>query len=68
MSAMSENTEVSGQIKAARLLEKPSFSQRCSMLSQYLKENGGFGDLSLGMTNGKAFGSSFLFVSREKIK
>ncbi|WZY98243.1 hypothetical protein YC2023_070572 [Brassica napus] len=37
---------------------KPSFSLTCSRLSQYLKENGSFGDLSLGMsckpeTNGK---------------
>ncbi|PON54284.1 Jasmonate-zim domain protein [Trema orientale] len=49
MSASSENTEISGQ-KPARFSEKPSFSQKCSMLSQYLKEKGSFGDLSLGMT------------------
>jgi len=41
---------------------KPSFSLTCSRLSQYLKENGSFGDLSLGMpckpeVNGN-FGSS----------
>ncbi|KAJ0091396.1 hypothetical protein Patl1_13628 [Pistacia atlantica] len=30
--------------------EKSSFSQTCSLLSQYLKERGGFGDLSLGMS------------------
>ncbi|CAF1926802.1 unnamed protein product [Brassica napus] len=29
---------------------KPSFSLTCSRLSQYLKENGSFGDLSLGMS------------------
>ncbi|KAM7259876.1 hypothetical protein ACFE04_015617 [Oxalis oulophora] len=30
--------------------EKASFSHKCSLLSQYLKENGSFGDLTLGMT------------------
>lgn len=49
MSALSESAEVSGQ-KLGRFSEKPSFSQKCSMLSQYLKERGSFGDLSLGMT------------------
>jgi jasmonate ZIM domain-containing protein len=34
---------------AVRGPEKASFSQKCSLLSQYLKENGSFGDLSLGM-------------------
>ncbi|KAL7096120.1 hypothetical protein ACP275_10G063800 [Erythranthe tilingii] len=29
---------------------RSSFSQTCSLLSQYLKENGSFGDLSLGFT------------------
>ncbi|KAM6599955.1 hypothetical protein CsatA_019564 [Cannabis sativa] len=48
MSVSSENTEVSAH-KSARFSEKPSFSQKCSMLSQYLKEKGSFGDLSLGM-------------------
>ncbi|CAK7352380.1 unnamed protein product [Dovyalis caffra] len=36
--------------KMGKLSEKPSFSQTCSLLSQYLKETGSFGDLSLGMT------------------
>ncbi|XVF88924.1 hypothetical protein PTKIN_Ptkin19aG0089900 [Pterospermum kingtungense] len=36
--------------KPARSPEKPSFTQTCSLLSQYLKENGSFGDLTLGMT------------------
>ncbi|EXB76744.1 Protein TIFY 10A [Morus notabilis] len=49
MSALSESVEVSGQ-KLGRFSEKPSFSQKCSMLSQYLKERGSFGDLTLGMT------------------
>ncbi|RDX61828.1 Protein TIFY 10A, partial [Mucuna pruriens] len=30
--------------------EKSIFSQTCSLLSQYLKEKGSFGDLTLGMT------------------
>jgi jasmonate ZIM domain-containing protein len=30
--------------------EKASFSHKCSLLSQYFKEKGSFGDLSLGMT------------------
>lgn len=33
-----------------KMPEKSRFSQKCSLLSQYLKENGSFGDLSLGMT------------------
>lgn len=67
MSASSENTEISGQ-KLSRFSEKPSFSQKCSMLSQYLKEKGSFGDLSLGMTcttmepNGKPFDFISLFL------
>ncbi|XP_015889048.2 protein TIFY 10A [Ziziphus jujuba] len=49
MSTSSEIAELSGQ-KPLKMQEKPSFSQKCSMLSQYLKENGSFGDLCLGMT------------------
>ncbi|KAK4266069.1 hypothetical protein QN277_027042 [Acacia crassicarpa] len=45
---MSSSSEFSGQ-KPAKLPEKPFFSQTCSLLSQYLKEKGSFGDLSLGM-------------------
>ncbi|KAE8658008.1 putative polygalacturonase-like [Hibiscus syriacus] len=30
--------------------EKPGFTQTCSLFSQYLKEKGRFGDLTLGMT------------------
>jgi len=40
---------LSGQ-RQAKAPEKHSFSQKCSMLSQYLKEKGSFGDLTLGMT------------------
>ncbi|XVE97870.1 hypothetical protein REPUB_Repub03eG0055900 [Reevesia pubescens] len=43
------SSELTGQ-KQARSPEKPSFTQTCSLLSQYLKEKGSFGDLSLGMT------------------
>ncbi|KAL1216697.1 Protein TIFY 10B [Cardamine amara subsp. amara] len=46
MSSSTECWDFSGR----RLPEKPSFSQTCSRLSRYLKENGTFGDLSLGMT------------------
>lgn len=40
--------------------QKSNFSQTCSLLSQYLKENGGFGELSLGLnrsfeSNGKFY-------------
>jgi|UniRef100_A0A2N9I6F7 jasmonate ZIM domain-containing protein len=49
MSSSPEFVEFSGQ-RPARMPEKSSFSQRCSLLSQYLKEKGSFGDLSLGMT------------------
>ncbi|XP_068659839.1 protein TIFY 10B-like isoform X2 [Aristolochia californica] len=33
--------------------EKSTFSQTCSLLSQYLKEKGSFGDVSFGMTCSK---------------
>ncbi|KAL4332994.1 hypothetical protein GQ457_07G039530 [Hibiscus cannabinus] len=46
MSCSSESTG----LKPLMLPEKPSFAQTCNLLSQYLKENGSFGDLSLGMT------------------
>ncbi|XAR67216.1 hypothetical protein NMG60_11013694 [Bertholletia excelsa] len=39
-------------LRHGRALERPSnFSQTCSLLSQYLKEKGTFGDLSLGITH-----------------
>ncbi|XP_062148281.1 protein TIFY 10A isoform X2 [Alnus glutinosa] len=49
MSSSAGFADFSGQ-RQARAPEKPSFSQKCSLLSQYLKEKGSFGDLSLGMT------------------
>ncbi|QHO01456.1 Protein TIFY 10A [Arachis hypogaea] len=49
MSSSSEYSEISGQ-KPARSPEKSSFSQTCSLLSQYIKEKGNFGDLTLGIT------------------
>ncbi|XP_010498328.1 PREDICTED: protein TIFY 10A [Camelina sativa] len=36
-------------VASRRFTGKPSFSLTCSRLSQYLKENGSFGDLTLGM-------------------
>lgn len=36
---------------SVNLPEKSSFSQTCSLLSQYLKEGGSFGDLSLGISS-----------------
>ncbi|XP_020203063.1 protein TIFY 10B [Cajanus cajan] len=49
MSTSSEYSEFSGN-KPARSPEKSTFSQKCSLLSQYIKEKGSFGDLTLGMT------------------
>ncbi|RDY00661.1 Protein TIFY 10A, partial [Mucuna pruriens] len=49
MSSSSEYSEFSGH-KPAKSPEKSSFSQTCSLLSQYIKEKGSFGDLTLGMT------------------
>lgn len=46
---MSSSVDCS-EFAVRRLPEKSSFSQTCSRLSQYLKEKGSFGDLSLGMT------------------
>ncbi|XP_022749996.1 protein TIFY 10A-like isoform X2 [Durio zibethinus] len=46
---MSCSPEFMGQ-KPVRSPEKPSFSQTCNLLSQYLKKKGSFGDLTLGMT------------------
>ncbi|KAK7328749.1 hypothetical protein VNO77_22868 [Canavalia gladiata] len=49
MSSSSDYSEFSGQ-KPAKSPEKSTFSQTCSLLSQYIKEKGSFGDLTLGMT------------------
>ncbi|KAL2327300.1 hypothetical protein Fmac_020727 [Flemingia macrophylla] len=49
MSSSSEYSEFSSK-KPARSLEKSSFSHKCTLLSQYIKEKGSFGDLTLGMT------------------
>ncbi|KAK8503190.1 hypothetical protein V6N13_025950 [Hibiscus sabdariffa] len=55
---MSCSPEFLGQ-KPAGSPEKPSFKQTCSLLSQYLKEKGSFGDLTLGMTcNGETNGKT----------
>ncbi|CAH8357379.1 unnamed protein product [Eruca vesicaria subsp. sativa] len=47
---MSSSMECSDSAATRRFSRKPSFSLTCSRLSQYLKENGSFGDLSLGMS------------------
>jgi jasmonate ZIM domain-containing protein len=39
----------SSEKEVVKMPEKASFSKKCSLLSQYLKENGSFGDLSPGM-------------------
>ncbi|KAI4344634.1 hypothetical protein L6164_011837 [Bauhinia variegata] len=49
MSSSSEYSEFSSQ-KPTKLSDKSTFSHTCSLLSQYLKERGSFGDLTLGMT------------------
>lgn len=55
---------------SVNLPEKSSFSQTCSLLSQYLKEGGSFGDLSLGISsnieaNGKVFNYIFVWLLRK---
>ncbi|KAJ4950934.1 hypothetical protein NE237_027766 [Protea cynaroides] len=53
MSSSSDNSESGNYFgrKMIRKSEKPNFSQTCSLLSQYLKETGSFGDLmNLGVT------------------
>ncbi|KAJ4879502.1 Protein TIFY 10A [Raphanus sativus] len=47
---MSSSMECSDSAATRRFSRKPGFSLTCSRLSQYLKENGSFGDLSLGMS------------------
>ncbi|KAL0755150.1 hypothetical protein Bca101_092818 [Brassica carinata] len=47
---MSSSMDCSDSAATRRFSRKPSFSLTCSRLSQYLKENGSFGDLSLGMS------------------
>ncbi|KAG4976658.1 Protein TIFY 10A [Glycine soja] len=50
MSSSSEYLVFSGHHPANSPAEKSTFSQTCSLLSQYIKEKGTFGDLTLGMT------------------
>ncbi|KAG4929537.1 hypothetical protein AAZX31_17G046500 [Glycine max] len=50
MSSSSEYSAFSGPRPAKSPAEKSTFSQTCSLLSQYIKEKGAFGDLTLGMT------------------
>lgn len=51
-----ESGKVSGQ--------KSNFSQTCSLLSQYLKEKGGFGELSLGLNRSFESNGKFFFFPR----
>ncbi|XP_047157804.1 protein TIFY 10A-like [Vigna umbellata] len=50
MSTSSEYSGFSGNRPVKTTPEKSTFSQTCSLLSQYLKDKGTFGDLTLGMT------------------
>lgn len=68
---MSSSSEIidagkfSGQ-KPAKSPEKSSFSQTCSMLSQYLKEKRTLGDLSLGIgfeSNGSYLLITYMIIS-----
>jgi len=49
---ISDSGRFSGQMPARAPEKASNFEQTCSLLSQYLKEKGTFGDLSLGMTRG----------------
>ncbi|KAJ8767424.1 hypothetical protein K2173_017468 [Erythroxylum novogranatense] len=46
---MPSSVEFDGQGMTTRSPEMASFSHKCSLLSQYFKESGSFGDLSLGI-------------------
>lgn len=48
--SISPSFSETGRFSGRRMPEKSNFSHTCSLLSQYLKEKGTFGDLSLGMT------------------
>eukprot|EP00268_Persea_americana_P026775 TRINITY_DN2627_c0_g1_i1.p1 TRINITY_DN2627_c0_g1~~TRINITY_DN2627_c0_g1_i1.p1 ORF type:complete len:229 (+),score=29.94 TRINITY_DN2627_c0_g1_i1:268-954(+) len=57
--SISPSFSETGRFSGRRMPEKSNFSHTCSLLSQYLKEKGTFGDLSLGMTcNPKGEGKS----------
>ncbi|KAK9280742.1 hypothetical protein L1049_003630 [Liquidambar formosana] len=46
---VSENEKLAGRKSSGKALERSNFAQTCSLLSQYLKEKGSFGDLSREM-------------------
>ena len=48
MSNSPEFSDFAGR-KSGKLPDRSNFSQTCNLLSQFLKEKGRFGDLSLGM-------------------
>ncbi|KAK7265462.1 hypothetical protein RJT34_33082 [Clitoria ternatea] len=50
MSSSSVYSGFSGHMPPKSAPEKNKFSQTCSLLSQYLKEKGSFGDLTLGIS------------------
>lgn len=62
--SISPSFSETGRFSGRRMPEKSNFSHTCSLLSQYLKEKGTFGDLSLGMTcNPKGEGILLAFSS-----
>lgn len=72
LSWLNTTSMASSSEMSVNLPEKSSFSQTCSLLSQYLKEGGSFGDLSLGISsnieaNGKVF-NYIICLAAEKVK
>jgi jasmonate ZIM domain-containing protein len=51
------SSEIAESGRVAGQNQKSTFAQTCSLLSQYLKENGSLGDLSLGLSS-RGFDSS----------
>ncbi|MED6171019.1 hypothetical protein PIB30_036777 [Stylosanthes scabra] len=64
MSTSSEYSGVSGQ-NPVKSPEISTFSQTCNRLSQYLRENRSFGDLTLGITKGNPAHETHAGVSPE---
>ncbi|XP_058215541.1 protein TIFY 10A [Rhododendron vialii] len=65
---MSSSSEIadSGRFAGQRPEKSSNFSQTCSLLSQYLKEKGSFGDLGLGMSTAATATTMNLFPMAEK--
>lgn len=67
-SDVADSRRFAGLRAPARGPEKSSFFQTCSLLSQYIKERGTFGDLSLGMSCSlEGNGRFLLFLDSEFI-